>query len=333
MQRDVEDARHQRRCGRRRLGRDLTVERAQQLTCAEEAALGIRVHGAADELVVGLADVRRHRARRGGGLRLSLHDREGIGAVEGGPPREHLEQRRAQRVEIRARVGAGSREQFGRHVARRPEQRALRGEPRPACRPREPKVEQLDGRAARALHEHHVLRLEIAVHDPALMRRRERLRHPARDEHRLIARHRALGEAIGQRDPAQQLHREKRPDAALRLLVPVEIEDAHDAGVIEAARDAHLAQEAQRQFLVVGEVRVQDLDRDLLAGHAVARCVHLGQPARAERTQHLEAAGDDLAFGEGAHAAARPGSPRRALRYAPESGWCPPEPRRPRARA
>src|SRR5262249_37040914 len=79
-----------------------------------------------------------------------------------------------------------------------------------------------------------------------------------------------------------------------------DVEDLHDARVVQRCREARLLEEHGEECAVVRQLRTNALQRDELfeaveAGDA--REVHLGHAARAERTQDLVAA-EPLAGGE-----------------------------------
>ena len=66
-------------------------------------------------------------------------------------------------------------------------------------------------------------------------------------------------------------------------------------GCDSARRARRLAAEALDELLVLGEVVVQHLDRDLAAEQLVLGEVHVGHPARAEARDHPVAPVDDRA--------------------------------------
>src|SRR5947209_5812309 len=101
---------------------------------------------------------------------------------------------------------------------------------------REAEVEQLHAAVARDAD---VLRLEIAVDDAGAVRALQRGADLERHRPRLCRSERCAAEAIGERLALEELHREERAAALV-----VQIEDADDARVIEAAGDGQLAAEA-----------------------------------------------------------------------------------------
>src|SRR2546425_5615371 len=113
----------------------------------------------------------------------------------------------------------------------------------------------------------YVVGLDVAVHDPALVRVREGpgdLNEDLADFGR--GERAARGEHARERLAAQELHDEVDDAAALADAV-----DRDDAGVLELGRGAGLALEALDELFVEGEGKRQDLDGDvalqlLLAG-------------------------------------------------------------------
>jgi len=96
--------------------------------------------------------------------------------LEGAPSAEHLVQHSAEREDVGARVGGLSLHLLRRHVTDRAEHRARFGLLRQRrgivgadehVLPRQPEVEDLDAPVAR---DEQVLRLQVAVNDPAIVR-------------------------------------------------------------------------------------------------------------------------------------------------------------------
>ena len=114
-----------------------------------------------------------------------------VAAGECRPAREHLEEDRAGREQIGARVDRLARDLLGRHVARRahhlPGARELGGRARATSRRaragRQAEVEQLHA----VRREEDVRRLEVAVDDAARVQRGERGQHAERRSARVSA--------------------------------------------------------------------------------------------------------------------------------------------------
>src|SRR5690606_22826759 len=73
------------------------------------------------------------------------------------------------------------------------------------------------------------------------------------------------------------------------VLELAEVEDADDVVVADAGRGLRLASEALDDARVVGVMRVQDLDRDLVADEEVARRVDRAHPALADLVEDFVA--------------------------------------------
>jgi hypothetical protein len=124
-----------------------------------------------------------------------------------------------------------------------------------------------------------VLRLDVAVNHALLVRRAQRRRHLAKDAHRgrLVEGARAL-QARGQRLAFEQLHH----DAVVVRELP-EVGDLDDVGVADVVHEPCFGEEARDRLLVLGDVRVQDLDRRLAADQRMAGQVDLPHPTFPEQ--------------------------------------------------
>ena len=139
---------------------------------------------------------------------------------------------------------------------------------------REAEVEHLH----RAVGPHLDVRgLEIAVDDPLLVRRFERLGDLLRDRQRFVDRNRAARDALRQIVALDQFHHEGVHAAG--FLEPV---DRGDVRMIQRRERLRLAFEARQAFGVCGERVGQDLDRDLAAQRRVRRPVDLPHAAFAD---------------------------------------------------
>ena len=208
--------------------------------------------------------------------------------------REPLEQRRAERVDVRGRADhARIADLLGRHVTRRPEQRAgLRGvgAARDVAAEGIGLVAAVDARDAPVEHvdlaevtDHDVRRLEIAVHDVMLVRELDGAAHVDERAQQALARPRAL--RLRQRHAGEPLHREERqaPRVATDLVY------GHDRRVLQARLDLRLAQEPRDR---VGRRRLaaHPLDRDVAADLVVMAEHDLAHAADAELLAQLVAA-------------------------------------------
>ena len=126
--------------------------------------------------------------------------------------------------------------------------------------------------------QHDVRRLQIAMDDPFLVRRLERLGDLPRNRERLGDRQRPAREAIGKGRALDQFEDQRRH--AIDFFESV---DRADVRMIERGEEAGFAREAGTTLGVRCEVRRQDLDGDVAPQLAVARAIDLAHAARAER--------------------------------------------------
>ena len=237
-------------------------------------------------------------------------------AVEESPPGEHLVEYDAEGPDVRPFVYSAAARLLGRHVAGRAEdgaelravggQRRRASQVRPPLRARrglhrlgQPEVEHLD----RAVRAHlHVRGLEVAMHDPLLVGRLERLGDLPSDRQRLVERKRTARDARREVLALHELHHQRaRP---VRLLEAV---NRRDVGVVQRSQGLRLALEAREALAVGGKRRRQHLDRHLATQPRVGGAPHLPHPALAQL-------GADLVGAEAsAHHRAPPitASPRR----------------------
>ena len=183
---------------------------------------------------------------------------------------------RAQRPQIRPDAGTPAAQQLGRHVRDGAAGHAGRAVARVG---RQAEVRQHDAPVG---HAQQVLRRQIAVDDPGLMNRRQRRRHRARvgDARRQRPRpERPRLDLVAQRPLRRQLHHQEH--AAVRVL---EIEHAADVGVLDLARQLHLARQPRRPDLLARQLGAHDLDRDRLLQIAIVRAHDDARPAP---PQHL----------------------------------------------
>ncbi len=200
------------------------------------------------------------------------------------PPGEHFVEHDAKREHIAAMVGLKASGLLRRHVGRGAEDDAcLRREHAecrrvregPACRRAvhrlgQAEVEDFHGPVLAHLH---VGGLEIAVNNPVLVRRFQRLGDLLRDEQRLIDRDRTLCDAVGERGPFDELQ-DERPG---RVGV-FEAVDGADVGVIQGGQRLRLALESREPFGIVCERLRQDLDCNVPLEPCVPRAVDFAIP-------------------------------------------------------
>ena len=181
----------------------------------------------------------------------------GDSASNGSVPGEQLVEHDPDRVEVGARVDRVALRLLGREVLRGAHDRAGLGHVGRAGA-RDPEVGDL---GAPLVVDDHVVRLDVAVHDPAPVgeaRGLEDLDHEVDRERRLeraVVAHDLLEVAA-----LQELHRDVVGAVPLAA-----VEDLHDVGVLQPGGAGRLAAEALDELGVLGEAPVEQLQRDLAA--------------------------------------------------------------------
>ncbi len=143
----------------------------------------------------------------------------------------------------------------------------------------EPEVEDLDHAL---LRQEDVLRLEVAVHDAALVCGREASRDLESVLDGLTGRNRRRGQAAAQRFAFQKLHH-----GVDRSVVLADVVNPQDVRVGQRSDGARLRMESPEGVRASTERFRQDLDRDFAAQAGVLRPIHLAHPARSERGEDL----------------------------------------------
>ncbi len=167
---------------------------------------------------------------------------------------EHLEQHYPTRVHIGARVGDAARDLLGGEVRGRADEHPGPGVADPRRGPRQPEVGDLH-RAA--LAEQDVLRLDVAVDDPALVRSGQTGQDAVDDIEGLArAEPAALAQQLPQRPAGDVLHDQVEQTAVGALIV-----DRDDVRAGQAGHGPRLAGEPPHEFLVAGQLGVGDLQR------------------------------------------------------------------------
>ena len=143
-----------------------------------------------------------------------------------------------------------------------------------------------------ALDEHHVLGLEVAVHDALRVRLAGGVAELQRDVERARQRQRAAGRREGalERQAVEVLHHDVHRAVGE---LPDE-EDVDDVRVRQARRDLRLAVEARDERLVGGELAVEDLHRDVAVDAPLEGAVDAPHRADADELPDLDVA-EDLA--------------------------------------
>ena len=204
----------------------------------------------------------------------------GVRFVERPPAGRHLVEHDPERVDVGARVNRLATHLLGRHVRQRPLE--------PADRPRRRLFDVGGGarqlRQAEVQHLHPALgrdddvgRLEIAVHDAALVRLLERRRHVAAECRDLFLRERAAGDVLRQRLAGHVLH-----DQEVDPVAAVEIVHRGDVRVVQPGQRLRFTPEPPPCRLVGQHARWQHLEGDVAIEMLVAGAVDLAHPAFAE---------------------------------------------------
>ena len=199
-------------------------------------------------------------------------------AFEGRPPRQALVEDRPQRVHVHRRAdGAGpGGGLLGGHVARRAQDGA---------RARLAGVGVLDGLGQAEVgdlghavgRQEDVGRLQVAVDDPAFVRRLERFRDLNADGDRLVQRDRPARDPIRQVLPADQFHRQE-----VDRFHTVQAMDHRDVGVIQRSQESGLSVEAGQALGVVRQRIGKDLERHRPVESCIGGSPDLAHPAGAD---------------------------------------------------
>ena len=195
--------------------------------------------------------------------RLRHRDRDRVVARPRPRAGRQLVQHHAEREHIGALIDLLSRQLLGRHVARRADQRPDLRDPDLVAAARDPEIGDHD--AIRPPLDHHVVRLEVAVDHPRLVRRRQPGAQLDRQTAQPPPRHRRA-ELAGQRRAVDQLHRQEPVGAVL-----TDVEHPRHVAVLDPPGQLDLAAEPLDR--VVGQPAAQHLERDPLVELGVERLV------------------------------------------------------------
>jgi hypothetical protein len=202
-------------------------------------------------------------------------------------PRQELVGDDAPRELIDARVERIAAQLFGRHVERRADDLSFLGDgvarafaAAPNDLSRDAEIEHFDD----AITAHHdVLGLDVAMHEAAGVRRRERARDVAEPSQSHRHAHRRIADERAQRAPRDELHRDERVP-----LVLAHVEHGHGVGVVQRRRRARLAHETRRALRSLDALDAKDLERDQAIELLVVRSVHAAHAAFAHaRFDHV----------------------------------------------
>ena len=245
----------------------LVLERDLHLPDVREAIVGALGERSRDERLDAVGDLRPTRLHAGhGSPQVLLGDLDERGATVGRHTRQAVVEHRAERVDVGAAVQRVPLRLLGRHVVARAEHAARVGERRRVVDARDAEVGQLGVPIRR---QQHVVRLDVTVHDAALVRVGEGRGHLHGDRERLGERQAPLErDALVQVVPVDELADDER--APVRLAA---VDDGDDAGVREQGERAGLALEAIDRVGRLQTPRVQELD-----GHGAAELLVVGLP-------------------------------------------------------
>ena len=244
-------------------------------------------------------------------------------AIERRSPRQHLVDHGRDGIDVPLRRHLLAHRPLGRDVSRRAEDEA-RGRGHRLLAPveaRDAEVQHLHVvRIVRSLHEHDVLRLEIAMDDPLYVRLARGVAELQRDMKDARQRHRAADRCNGalERQTVQVLHHDV--ERAVGELTGEK--HVNDVGVRQARRHLGLPMKTRDQHLVGRELAMQDFHRDVAVDALLKGAVHAAHRADADQLANLDVPQDlagevRVGRGGGGDDAAR-GRERRAVERAIE---------------
>ncbi|WAS90916.1 hypothetical protein O0S08_32405 [Nannocystis poenicansa] len=240
--------------------------------------------------------------------------RVGVGVGRRALAGEQLADHDAVPVDVAHDPGGPALALLRRHVSRGPEHRAddrgvqgrSAGLPRELARVQAGEAEVHDAHAA-VFADHHVVGFEVAMDEPAVVRRRQPATGLQRDLEAHVDGRSMRAQPVAQRVADDQLHRQV--DAALVLAGLV---DRHDVRVGQAGQRLRLAQQAGL-CRGAGVGRAEQLERDAAPEQLVARQVDLAHAAASEHAEQRVAA-DPRGRREALRPRSRPRAHRRGRR-------------------
>ena len=198
-------------------------------------------------------------------------------SLERRPPRQHHEQRDAQRIQVGSTVERLAAQLLGGHIGGRADQAAGTRQRRQLDVFGDAEVHDLQPPTRR---DHQIRGLDVAVHDAARPRRVESFEHLA--AHVGGARRRVAPLAlqpVGDGQPLDPLH----DDEGHSLQVASLVEQADDVRIGQAAHRGSFLLEALDDAWLGLQMWMQTLDGDRYVGGRVATVVDAGETARGDR--------------------------------------------------
>ena len=233
-----------------------------------EALLRVFLHAPRDSLDHGRVEAEQGIERHRG---LTVHPKQlSHLAHERRPPGEHVVDGDAQRVDVGAMIDAPL-DALGRGVRQRADECAGARDGGGAGLTGDPEIQHLDGAVVR---NHDVVRLDVAVDDPARLGLLERSRDLTADSKRLGRPQRSGANEIAQRAPFHQLHHEE----VLPVFDAI-VEQVNGVRGPQEGDDVRLALEALSERLVGLKVLVQQLQRHARTVARVGRLIDDAHPA------------------------------------------------------
>ena len=129
---------------------------------------------------------------------------------------------------------------------------------------------------------HHVLRLNIAMHYAGPVRRGQSIRDLKSDAHRFFQTHLPLCDLLPQGLAGHKFSSDK-----MHILIPPDLVNGDDIRMIERGDSASFPLKALHLCIVLAKLGWQDLDCNPTVEHLVMREINLTHPARAEQRLNL----------------------------------------------
>ncbi len=230
-----------------------------------------------------------------------------VRALQGPTAGEDFVEDEAKCVDVAARRDLLAGQLLGRHVGGRAGAQCLAGDPR------QPEVGDAHPPVA---VQHDVGRLEVAMHDPALVRRAETGADLPRHFQRAIFRKAADAfQEGGEVFAVYVFHREERMPVDF-----VDVVDAADVRMRDLARHSNFAVQLRESRRIAVHVGGQELERDRLSELQIVGAEDLAHPAAAKTSDDAVAAAEDRPRREAA-VIDGPGTREPATRRSTRGAW------------